>query len=83
MKNAGLSAVMSFFIPGLGQIYNGNIGIGIFFMFTFLVGIITIPLGFGAIIMFVIWVWAMTNAYNIAEAKNRKKEYEERQKWQK
>ncbi|MFH0912475.1 MAG: hypothetical protein V1807_02350 [Patescibacteria group bacterium] len=32
MKNSGLAAVLSFFVVGLGQIYNGQIGKGIFFL---------------------------------------------------
>ena len=31
-KNPGLAAVLSFLILGVGQIYNGQIGKGIFFM---------------------------------------------------
>ena len=30
MKNAGIAAVLSFFISGLGQIYNGQIIKGLF-----------------------------------------------------
>jgi len=29
-KNPGVAAVLSFLIPGLGQIYNGNFGSGLF-----------------------------------------------------
>ena len=29
IKNPGLAAVLSFLIPGLGQIYNGEVGKGI------------------------------------------------------
>ena len=31
-KNPGLAAIISFFFPGLGQIYNGEIGKGILFI---------------------------------------------------
>ena len=31
-KNSGLAAVLSLIIPGLGQIYNGEIGLGLFMM---------------------------------------------------
>ena len=33
-KNTGISAVLSFVFPGLGQIYNGQIGKGIMFVLT-------------------------------------------------
>lgn len=32
MKNPGTAAVLSFFIPGVGQIYNGKIWRGIFWL---------------------------------------------------
>jgi hypothetical protein len=32
MKNPGTAAVLSFFIPGVGQIYNGTIWRGIFWL---------------------------------------------------
>ncbi|MGH9764837.1 MAG: hypothetical protein ACREAC_28715 [Blastocatellia bacterium] len=32
MRNPGLAAVLSFFIPGVGQIYNGKILRGIFWL---------------------------------------------------
>ncbi len=69
-KNAGLAAVLSFFIPGLGQIYNGEVGKG---LITIVVQIIngflaTIFIGFvtGAIV----WIWAIYDAYTTAERIN-------------
>lgn len=32
MRNAGTAAVLSFFIPGLGQLYNGTILRGVFWL---------------------------------------------------
>ncbi len=32
MRNSGTAAVLSFFIPGVGQIYNGQWGWGIFWL---------------------------------------------------
>ena len=32
MRNPGTAAVLSFFIPGVGQIYNGKIWRGIFWL---------------------------------------------------
>ena len=36
-RNPGVSAVLSFFIPGLGQIYNGNILTGLIYISTIVV----------------------------------------------
>lgn len=63
LKNPGLAAVLSLFFPGAGQVYNGQIGIGIF------VGICTIALYvFG--IGFFIHIWLIYDAYNYAKKLN-------------
>jgi len=64
-KNPGLAAVLSFFVPGLGQIYNGRIfdGIGllvfyaisILLIFVYGIGLLTTPL---------LWLYGIYNAYN-------------------
>jgi len=44
-KNPGVAAILSFFWPGLGQIYNGQIAKGIGIMFALaILGIVTVPL---------------------------------------
>ncbi len=59
VKNPGVSAVLSALIPGLGQIYNGQIGKGIFFIIlsamliqAYLTGINA----FGVIVSVVLWI---------------------------
>lgn len=62
MKNPGLAAILSFFIPGLGQIYNGKILRGIFWL------IITpgFWLGTGGFLGWVCHIISAYNAYNYA-----------------
>jgi TM2 domain-containing membrane protein YozV len=44
-KNPAVAAVLSFFWPGLGQIYNGQIGKGVGMMVALaILGILTVPL---------------------------------------
>lgn len=81
VKNPGVAAVLSFFIPGLGHIYSGEIIIGIAFL------IIEILLGaFGIFLMrspsqiregiifiavgFIFWIYNIYSAYKMAEKKN-------------
>ncbi|MFZ2643538.1 MAG: hypothetical protein WA117_21280 [Verrucomicrobiia bacterium] len=45
LKNPGVAAVLSFFVPGLGQIYNGQIGMGITLFILTVVLYFTIVLG--------------------------------------
>lgn len=69
-KNPGIAAAASFFITGLGQIYNGQIlkGIGLivlqavnFFLLAFLVGFLTLPL---------VWAYGVYDAYKTAQRIN-------------
>lgn len=74
-KNSGISAVLSFIWPGLGQVYNGQIGKGIaimliqFVLLVFSVFIVTLIITLPA--MFAIWAWNIYDAYSIAEKINR------------
>jgi hypothetical protein len=81
-KNPGIAAVLSFFIPGLGHIYNGKIAIGamIIIIEIFLVGTATMltrstnaMYGLAILIVAAIfWIYGMYNAYDIAEHINDK-----------
>jgi len=58
-----VAAVLSFFLPGLGQIYNGQIGIGILMM------ILTIGLYF-IVIGFFVHIGLIYDAYSYAKRLN-------------
>ncbi len=55
----GLPALLSFFIPGLGQIVKGQVGKGILIFIGTIVGfmILIIP-------GIIIWLWQIIDAYN-------------------
>lgn len=66
-KDPGIAAVASFFVPGLGQVYNGQIAKGI------ILGIVTIALaitGIGLLIAIPMWIWLVYDAYKTAEQTN-------------
>ncbi len=70
MKNAGLAAVLSFFISGLGQIYNGRILKGLVIIVVQAInGALTTVL-IGWIPLAIVWVWAIIDAYREAERIN-------------
>lgn len=69
-KSAGLAAVLSFFIAGLGQIYNGQIGKGIVFMICYGISILLIFAVIGIITTPILWIWGMVDAYKVAEESN-------------
>lgn len=66
-KSAGLAFLLSFFLPGVGQLYCGKIGRGvstlIFWAFAALLRLAGDALGVGLVIGFVLWVFAFLDAY--------------------
>ncbi len=70
-KSAGLAAVLSFFIPGLGQIYNGQFGKAILFFVFSVISCILILAVIGFITTPILWIWNIVDAYKSAENMNR------------
>jgi len=71
-KSEGLAAVLSFFIPGLGQVYNGQIGKGIIVLILFGLCTASIIILIGFILAPVFWVWNIYDAYNTAKVINQR-----------
>ena len=63
-KSPGLAAVASFFVPGLGQVYNGEIAKGLVLMVVTIGLAITI---IGAVLALPLWIWLIYDAYKVAE----------------
>jgi len=73
LKNPGLAAVLSFFIPGVGQIYNGQLGKGLIILLVLVpVNIALSLVVVGFFTGFVTWVWGIYDAYRTAEQFNRR-----------
>jgi len=62
MQKHSLPAILSFFIPGLGQLVKGHVIKGI--MIWVMAGIIGFFLWWTVIVPFVLWVWNVYDAYN-------------------
>lgn len=71
MKNSGLAAVLSFFICGLGQIYNGQIFKGIILIICYGISWLLMYVGIGFLLVPILWIWGMYDAYRTAEKINR------------
>lgn len=56
--NPGVAAVLSFVVPGLGQIYKGWVGRGLLCLFLTLIGYFSL-----IIPGLILHVWAVVNAY--------------------
>lgn len=70
-KNPGIALIVSFFIPGLGSMINGRVGIGATILLVYIAGavlsvvLIGIPIAIGA------WMWGMLDGYKSAQNWNR------------
>jgi TM2 domain-containing membrane protein YozV len=69
-KNPAVSLIVSFLIPGVGSMINGDTGIGVTILVLYILGwvlavfLIGIPLAIGA------WIWGMIDAYQGAQRWN-------------
>lgn len=70
MKNPGVAAVLSFFITGLGQIYNGQIAKGVLFIIIQAINVLLMYVVIGFITCPIFWIWGMVDAYRTAEKIN-------------
>lgn len=72
MKNSGLAAILSFFLPGIGQFYNGQFLKGLLFLGADLVNLLLSFVGIGFITGLAVAIFAAWDAYRSAEAINRR-----------
>lgn len=69
-KNEWVGVILSFFVPGLGQIVMGEVGMGILMLVFYLVGWLLALILIGLLIAPVIWIWSMVDAYQRARRYN-------------
>ena len=60
----GVPALLSFFIPGLGQLIKGHIAKAIFIILGMIISVPLIFIGIGLITMPILWLWGIYDAYN-------------------
>lgn len=88
LKNPGVAAVLSFCLPGLGQIYNGQIMWGIIYLVVVMPGSSLIALGMSMalastyvgvgvylplLLPAVMWIGNVVDAYKSAESINQRR----------
>jgi TM2 domain-containing membrane protein YozV len=61
-KTYGFPAIVSFFLPGVGQLIKGHILKGL--MIIFIGWTVSALLSWTIIVPFIIWVWNVYDAYN-------------------
>lgn len=70
LKSPGVAAVLSFFWPGLGQVYNGEIGKGLLFIVAQVINVFLMIFLIGFITGLIVWVLGMVDAYQGSERYN-------------
>ena len=71
-KNPSIATILSFFYMGLGQIYNGQIGKGIFFIILYGISVALMFVVIGFVTTPILWIWGMVDANNSAKKINEK-----------
>lgn len=74
-KEPALALILSFFLPGLGTIVNGQGGKGVGIMLGYFMGALLSVILIGLPIMFGFWVWGMVDAYSGAKEHNARHGY--------
>lgn len=71
-KNPTVATILSFFIMGLGQIYNGQIGKGVLFIVLYAVSFALMFVVIGFITTPILWIVGMVDANRSAKKINEK-----------
>ncbi len=71
-KNPTTATILSFFIMGLGQIYNGQIGKGVMFVILYVISWVLMWVVVGFITTPILWIWGMVDANKSAKRINEK-----------
>ena len=70
-KNPTIAVLLSFFITGLGQIYNGQIGKGVVLIVLYACSWVAMWVVIGLVTTPILWIWGMVDANNEAKRINR------------
>jgi TM2 domain-containing membrane protein YozV len=71
-KNPGLALLVSFFVPGVGTMMNGEVGKGVGILVGYIVSVFLTIILIGILGMLGFWIWGMVDAYNGANEWNRR-----------
>jgi TM2 domain-containing membrane protein YozV len=69
-KNPAVSLIVSFFIPGVGSMMNGDVGTGVAILLLYIVGWALAIFLIGFILVIGAWIWGMIDAYQGAQRWN-------------
>ena len=76
MRSPILAAVLSLIVAGLGQIYNGQVTKGVLLIVAQLINTALTVVLIGWILMPIVGLWSMIDAYVTAERNNKRRAFE-------
>ncbi|MBR2665776.1 DUF4870 domain-containing protein [Methanobrevibacter sp.] len=77
-KNTLLAVVLSVLLPGMGHMYLGLDNTGAILLIAYIVSLILILFVIGLALALIVWVWALVDTINSANALNRGEEVEDK-----
>lgn len=72
-KSPGLALLISFFLPGVGSMYAGSVGLGVIILILWLISVVTVIIVIGWILAPACWIWGMIAACMNAQRWNRER----------
>jgi TM2 domain-containing membrane protein YozV len=69
-KNPAVSLLVSFFIPGVGSMINGDTGTGIAILVLYVLGVVLAFFLIGIPLLLGAWIWGLIDAYQGAQRWN-------------
>jgi TM2 domain-containing membrane protein YozV len=69
-KNPAISLLVSFFIPGVGSMMNGDVGKGVGILVGYLISCVLILVLIGIVGVIGFWIWGLIDAYSGAKRWN-------------
>ncbi len=69
-KNPAVAAILSFFLMGLGQAYNGEIAKAVVFLILYAISIFLTFFMIGFLTIPILWIWSVVDAYRSSQKIN-------------
>jgi len=69
-KNPAVSLIISVFLPGVGSMVNGDVGVGVLILVSYLVAWFLVLVVIGLILVPAVWIWGLVHAYQGAKRWN-------------
>ena len=70
-KNPAVSLIVSFFLPGVGSMINGDVGTGVAILLLYILGAFLSFVLIGIPLLLGVWIWGLIDAYQGAQRWNR------------